>query len=88
MLMRHFGHGVGHLQYKRQQEIDPDMIAEGEAEEREEPINGEDAEEPEPVNSDDTSDDEPEFKDWEAEDGGGSNCGSESDDLDGGYATF
>lgn len=24
MLMRHFGHGVGHIQYERQQEIEPD----------------------------------------------------------------
>jgi hypothetical protein len=24
MFMRHFGHGVGHLQYERQHEIDPD----------------------------------------------------------------
>ena len=25
MFMRHFGHGVGHLQYERQHEIDPDQ---------------------------------------------------------------
>ena len=64
------------------------MMAEGEAEEREQLINREDVEEPEPINSDDMSDDKPEIKDWEAEDGGGSNCGSKRNDLDGGYATF
>jgi hypothetical protein len=25
MFMRHFGHGVGHLRYERQHEIDPDQ---------------------------------------------------------------
>jgi hypothetical protein len=45
MLLRHFGHGVGHFQYQRRQEFEPDMAAEGdddyareEAEEREEDI--------------------------------------------------
>jgi hypothetical protein len=44
MLLRHFGHGVGHFQYQRQPEFEPDIAAEGddddnaqgETEEREE----------------------------------------------------
>ena len=29
MLMRHFGHGVGHLRYERHKEISTDLIQEG-----------------------------------------------------------
>jgi len=80
MLMRHFGYGVGHMQYERQQEIglkivpgginnnDDDDVSETEGLEREEQIDNE------------TEDDE------ESEQSSGdSDCSSESDA--GGYAS-
>jgi len=60
MLVRHFGHGVGHMRYERHQEIGPELIPEGdnnhadddlsETKEQEDEMNGKtrDAEESEP----------------------------------------
>ena len=96
MLVRHFGHGVGHLKYERQQEVDAERVPGGndnhgdlnddtsECEESEEEIHdgSDDTEsEGEPVvNTDDSSD-----GDSEEDSESYSICNS---DDDGGYASF
>ncbi len=65
MLMRHFGHGVGHLKYERQQEMGPKRVLVGD-------------DNHDSGNEDDSSDGESE--DIEVGDSG-SECNSESDDV-------
>ena len=102
MLLRHFSHGVGHLQYERHQEVGPTLIPEGDnnhadndaskTEEREDQMNGKtgDAEESEPegdpMSNQDDSSDG-ESKDIDLEDSdSGSDCTSTSND--GGYTSL
>jgi hypothetical protein len=99
MLVRHFGHGVGHLKYEKQQEIDHKMVPRGnddhgdddtsESEDMEEEINESESEDAEVPMSDggpvvDSSDGNSEdIEDSEC----GRSCDSEDDD-DGGYASL
>ena len=99
MLVRHFGHGVGHLKYERQK--DPEIVPmsdpmcddgqdNGGTSKTKESVEQDDAEEPgsegDPVvDRDGSSDGESE----DIEDGDNdSNCNSEDLDDDGGYASL
>ena len=95
MLMRHFGHGVGHFQYQRQPESEPDMAAEGnndntweETEESDEDISNKAQDEVEPRSDpeidekgDGCSEDDT-VNDVDDSDGG------ENSDNGGGYASY
>jgi len=74
--MRHFGHGVGHLQYERQHEMETEIAVDVEDESQEETDHG-------PGEMDvDGYDSEAEIS------GGSDNGGVSSDDSDDGYTSF
>lgn len=95
MLMRHFGHGVGHLKYERQQEMGPKRVPVGDDnhdsnDSDDQEGDDSDADEPSPEgdplgNEDDSHSSDGESEDIEVGDSG-SECNSESDD--GGYASL
>ena len=89
MLMRHFGHGVGHLKYERQDEIGAKRVPEGDnnhdsgdSDDEQEDSDSSELGDPLPVDNEDDDSDE-ESEDVEVSD---SDSGSESDD--GGYASL
>ena len=95
MLMRHFGHGVGHFQYQRQPESEPDMAAKGdndntweETKESNEDISNKAQDEVEP-RSDPEIDEEGDScsEDDAVNDADNSDGGKNSDDG-GGYASY
>jgi hypothetical protein len=94
MLMRHFGHGVGHLKYERHEEIGPKRVPEGlnnhgsddsdNEQEDSDSLEPSPEGDPLPVGNEDSDNEESEGEDIEV----GDTSGSELESDDGGYASL
>ena len=84
MFMRHFGHGVGHWQYRRQE---VETVTEMEADSEGDNNDIEEIDEQEDIDEDEESEGEEELASEKSdEDGSGDECDSDGSDL--GYASF